>query len=104
MQQKIHLLSKVADSGMTCQKNCVQTQISTLSKQLSKPCILKAINKPFNNVFLSLYSLFNLYYFECMHDIIYEAESALCNINKHHLQLKIVNPQYSVSSQAVEIK
>jgi hypothetical protein len=28
-----------------------------------------------------------LYYFECMHDIIYEAESALCNINKHHLQL-----------------
>ena len=24
-----------------------------------------------------------------MHDVIYEAESALCNINKHHLQLKI---------------
>ena len=22
-----------------------------------------------------------------MHDVIYEAESALCNINKHHLQL-----------------
>jgi len=30
---------------------------------------------------------FNLYYFECMHDVIYQAESALCNINKHHLQL-----------------
>ena len=27
MQQKIHLLSKVADFGMTCQKNCVQIQI-----------------------------------------------------------------------------
>jgi len=23
-----------------------------------------------------------------MHDVIYEAESALCNINKHNLQLK----------------
>jgi len=33
--------------------------------------------------FLSL----NNNYFECMHDVIYEAESALCNINKHHLQL-----------------
>jgi hypothetical protein len=30
-----------------------------------------------------------LYYFECMHDVIYEAESALCNINKHHLQLNV---------------
>jgi hypothetical protein len=26
--------------------------------------------------------------FEYLHDVIYEAESALCNINKHHLQLK----------------
>ena len=64
----------------------MQTQILTLSKQLSKICILKAMGKSFKNVFLSLY-LFNLYYFECMHDVIYEAESALCNINKHHLQL-----------------
>jgi len=31
--------------------------------------------------------LFNLYYFEYLYDVIYEAESALCNINKHHLQL-----------------
>jgi hypothetical protein len=38
---------------------------------------------------LSTLLLFNLYYFECMHDVIYEAESALCNINKHHLQLII---------------
>jgi hypothetical protein len=29
-----------------------------------------------------------LYYFEYLYDVIYEAESALCNINKHHLQLK----------------
>jgi hypothetical protein len=27
MQQKIHLLLKLADSGTTCQKNCVQIQI-----------------------------------------------------------------------------
>jgi len=89
MQQKTHLLLKVADSGITCQKNCVQTQTLTLSKQLSKICILKAIDKPFKNVFLSLY-LFNLYYFECVHDVIYEAESALCNINKHNLQLILI--------------
>jgi hypothetical protein len=31
----------------------------------------------------------NLYYFECIYDVIYEAESALCNINKHHLQLNL---------------
>jgi hypothetical protein len=32
-----------------------------------------------------------------MDDVIYEAESALCNINKHDLQLKtihIARPQY----------
>jgi len=45
MQQKIHLLLKVADSGITSEKNCVQTQISTRLKQLSKLCILKAIYK-----------------------------------------------------------
>jgi len=26
-----------------------------------------------------------------MHDVIYEAESALCNINKHNLQLITAN-------------
>jgi hypothetical protein len=31
--------------------------------------------------------LYNLYYFEYLHDVVYEAERALCNINKHHLQL-----------------
>jgi len=36
-----------------------------------------------------------LNYFECMHDVIYEAESALCNINKHHLQLKRILNQAS---------
>jgi hypothetical protein len=25
--------------------------------------------------------------FECLYDVIYEAENALCDINKHHLQL-----------------
>jgi hypothetical protein len=43
--------------------------------------ILKAINKPFNIVFLSLYFCSLFYYFEiqieCMYDDIYEAESAL---------------------------
>jgi hypothetical protein len=29
------------------------------------------------------------YNFVCMDDVINEAESALCNINKYHLQLKI---------------
>jgi hypothetical protein len=29
-------------------------------------------------------------YFEYLYDVIYEAESALCNINTHHLQLKPV--------------
>jgi hypothetical protein len=41
--------------------------------------------------FSSLYILFNLYYFEYLHDVIYEAESALCNINKHHLQLRTID-------------
>jgi hypothetical protein len=38
--------------------------------------------------FSSLWILFNVYYFECLYDVIYEAENALRNINKHHLQLK----------------
>ena len=38
--------------------------------------------------FSSLYIWLNLYYFEYLYDVIYDAESALCNINinKHHLQ------------------
>jgi hypothetical protein len=31
------------------------------------------------------------YNFVCMDDVIFEAESALCNINKNHLQLKSQN-------------
>jgi hypothetical protein len=39
-------------------------------------------------MFSCLYILFNLYYFECMYDVIYKAESAFCNmIITHHLQL-----------------
>jgi hypothetical protein len=36
MQQKIHLLLKVADSGIAYQKNCVKTQISTRLKAALK--------------------------------------------------------------------
>jgi hypothetical protein len=29
-----------------------------------------------------------VYYFECLYDVIYKVENALCDINKHHLQLR----------------
>jgi hypothetical protein len=35
----------------------------------------------------NIYILFNVYNFECLNDVIYEVENALCNINKQHLQL-----------------
>jgi len=50
-------------------------------KIVSKQCILKALN--YLIVFFLSLILFNLYYFEYLYDVLYEAESALCNINKH---------------------
>lgn len=42
MQQKIHLLLRVADLGIICHKYCVQIQILIHLEVLSKMCTLKA--------------------------------------------------------------
>jgi hypothetical protein len=43
MQQKIYLLLKVADSGITCQKNCVQLNTGGLLGLLENFWCLSAI-------------------------------------------------------------